>query len=141
MQPQTKTADANHETTDATVLEMIVDLTLKIDGENGAGLEIAATGGTEIGMDMVPGTGRGVPAESVVAMTDEVSSSRSRISYAIAAMSNLDRKPRLTQFSNRTCIKGRQIPRPFPLAISSSKWQGPVEVQISSPRTQRGPSL
>jgi hypothetical protein len=78
MQPQTKIADAHHpEMTDATVLETIVDSTRKIDGENGAGLEIAVTGGTEIlGTDMVPGTGRGVPAESVVAtMIDEVSSS------------------------------------------------------------------
>jgi hypothetical protein len=102
MQPQTKTADAHHETTDATVLETIVDSIRKIDGENGAGLEIAATEGIEIGTDMELGTGRGVPAESAVAMIDEVSSSSgnsnscSRSSYERVAMYTPDMDSGLT---------------------------------------------
>lgn len=77
MQFQTKSAGAHPEMTDATVLEKIVGIVHahegKIDGETGAGLEIAATEGTETEMDMGLGIGRGVRVESV-ATTDEVSS-------------------------------------------------------------------
>lgn len=74
MQPQTRNADA-HETIDATALEMNVDTAraheIKIlDGETGAGLEIAATEMTGIGVDTGRETGREALAESVV-MTDE----------------------------------------------------------------------
>lgn len=78
LQSQTRTlnADVHHprETTDAMALVTTVDIvrdpgTAKIEGEKGAGLEIAVTEGTETGVGV--GTGRGVPAETVV-MNDEV---------------------------------------------------------------------
>lgn len=88
MHLQTKSADAHPEMTDATVLEKIVDIVHahegRIDGETGAGLEIAAIGGIE--MDTELGIGRGVRAESV-APTDEVSSSGSDNSSLKKAMS------------------------------------------------------
>ena len=88
MQFQTKSAGAHPEMTDATVLEKIVGIVHahegKIDGETGAGLEIAAIGGIE--MDTELGIGRGVRAESV-APTDEVSSSGSDNSSLKKAMS------------------------------------------------------